>query len=286
MSEPSPRPRDPVDASPATFPATGCAWCASPLQDRRARYCGRKCRQSAFRLRRRRDQASTTPAAGPGLRFAYADPPYPGTAARYYGDEPDYAGEVDHGALVASLTAAVSDGRIAGWALSTSAKALSDILPLCPPGARVAAWVKPIGVPSSTYGMHNTWEPVIVVGGRKRRPGIRDWLSAQPARHGGTLPGRKPIAFCAWLFDLLGMVSGDTLYDLFPDTGIVGRAWEELSSRTPATSPMGRRQVLLSLVDERLPAPGDAAFIEERRVVLDLPTTRDPVADVSATEGQ
>lgn len=97
-------------------------------------------------------------------------------------------------------------------------------------GARVCAWVKPIGVSVRTYGLHNTWEPVIVVVGRHRRPGKRDWLRAMPARGEGTLPWRKPIAFCAWLFDLLGMLPGDTLVDLFPGTGIVSRAWAELSS--------------------------------------------------------
>lgn len=184
--------------------------------------------------------------------FAYADPPYPGLARKYYRNEPSYRGEVDHRELVASLTAA----GYAGWALSSSAAALRDVLPLCPAGARVGAWVKPIGVPPATYGAHSTWEPVIVVGGRKRRPGIRDWLRAQPARGGGSLPGRKPIAFCAWLFDMLGMVPGDELVDLFPGTGVVTRAWEELSSRSLATDVVdagardassaagGRRQML------------------------------------------
>lgn len=69
-----------------------------------------------------------------------------------------------------------------------------------------------------------------VVGGRQRPPGVRDFLSAQPARGGGELPGRKPIAFCAWLFDLLGMLPGDTLIDRFPGSGIVGRAWQELAT--------------------------------------------------------
>lgn len=138
---------------------------------------------------------------------------------------------MDHRELVASLAAA----GYAGWALSTSSKALRDVLALCPPGARVCAWVKPIGVPPATYGLHSTWEPLIVVGGRKLRPGVRDWLNAQPARGGGILPGRKPIAFCAFLFRALGMVPGDRLVDLFPGTGIVTRAWEELSSRTSAT---------------------------------------------------
>jgi hypothetical protein len=113
---------------------------------------------------------------------------------------------------------------------------LRDVLPLCPPEARVCAWVKPIGASTRTFGLHNCWEPVIVVPGRRRRGGQRDWLSAQPARHGGELPGRKPLAFAAWLFALLGMQPGDTLADLFPGTGIIGRAWDELS-RTAAGEP-------------------------------------------------
>lgn len=118
-----------------------------------------------------------------------------------------------------------------GWALSTSARALGDILSLCPRGdVRVAAWVKPHGVSSRTCGIHNVWEPVIVAGGRQRPPGVPDGLVALPARGGGELPGRKPLAFCAWLFRLLGMAPGDELEDLFPGTGVVGRAWRELSS--------------------------------------------------------
>lgn len=216
------------DASPGDD-ERHCGWCEASFgagERRTKKYCGRKCRQSGWRLRRRSHQVATSPRAAPGLTFAYADPPFPGLARKYYGDQPDYAGEVDHAALIALLTAA----GYAGWALSTSSKALRDILPLCPAGARVCAWVKPIGVPAATYGAHSTWEPVIVVGGRRRRPGVRDWLRAQPARNGGALPGRKPAAFCAWLFELLGMVPGDHLVDLYSGTGIVGRAWEELSS--------------------------------------------------------
>ena len=202
-----------------------CGWCRRVEVSERARFCSRVCRQAAFRLRRRSTLATVASAAGV---FAYADPPYPGLAARYYRDQPTYAGEVDHAKLIASLRAS----GYTGWALSTSSEALRDILPLCPPEARVCAWTKPIGVPSTTNGIHNTWEPVIVVGGRQRQPGVRDWLRAMPARLGGeTLPGRKPLAFCAWLFDLLGMQPGDTFVDLFPGTGVVTRAWAELSSR-------------------------------------------------------
>lgn len=209
-----------------------CEWCNRvELHDPRARFCSRVCRQAAFRLRRRslvRDEALT-----PG-RFAYLDPPYPGLAARYYADQPTFAGEVDHGALIADTEAS----GYWGWALSTSERSLRDLLPLCPVGARVCPWVKPIGVPIATNGIHNTWEPVIVVGGRQRPPGVRDWLRAMPARGGGeTLMGRKPLAFCAWLFDLLGLMPGDELVDVFPGTGAVGRAWAELSRRASATGP-------------------------------------------------
>lgn len=159
------------------------------------------------------------------MRFAYADPPYPGLSARYYGKEPTFAGEVDHRELIGSLEASGYDG----WALSTGAYALRELLPLCPEGAKVCPWVKPIGASPNTRGLHNTWEPLIVVRGRELQPGVRDWLRAQPARGGGSLPGRKPLAFCAWLFDCLGMVPGDELVDLFPGTGVVGRAWAQLS---------------------------------------------------------
>lgn len=218
-----------------------CAWCEEPLPwtvGPRARTCSRRCRQAAFRFRRRR---ATEPAVPKGqvlegpLAFAYADPPYPGLARRYYGREKTFAGEVDHRRLVRDL----ERGGYAGWALSTSSKALREVLPLCPPGARVCAWLKPIGVPAATAGLHSTWEPLIVVGGRQVRPGVCDWLRAMPARGWGSLQGRKPVAFCAWLFDCLGMQPGDVLEDLFPGTGMVGRAWRE-ASRGAAAATDGR----------------------------------------------
>lgn len=160
----------------------------------------------------------------PRIRVAYADPPYPGLSARYYRNEPTFAGEVDHPALISSLTAAFPDG----WALSTSMRALRELLPLCPRDAHVCPWVKPNGVPRATRGLHVTWEALIVVGGRQRSPGMRDWLRAKPAIGGGELMGRKPLAFCAFLFDALGLIPGDELVDLFPGTGIVARAWANL----------------------------------------------------------
>lgn len=222
-----------TDTSPA---AAGdvCGWCRAELlatARRDSRYCSQKCRQAAFRIRRRRviDQANDRP-----MWMAYADPPYPGLAWMYR-DQDSYGGEVDHPALVASLEALYD-----GYALSTSARALATVLPLFTRPFRVCAWVKPIGVSDKTRGMHNTWEPVIVVPGREIRPGKRDWLAAQPARGGGsTLIGRKPEAFAVWLFDLLGLLPGDTFVDLFPGSGIVSRAWEVWSHHQ--VSPTDRR---------------------------------------------
>lgn len=130
---------------------------------------------------------------------------------------------------------------------------------------RVAPWVKPIGVSSRTYGPHNTWEALVVYGGRKLRPGVRDWLCAMPARGGGDLTGRKPIAFCAFLFDQLGMIPGDTLDDLYPGTGIVTTTWTNLSRRPSATHPPRRfhRIPLLPIALEASLGPnGDASFVD------------------------
>lgn len=205
------------------MPLPRCSWCIGPISATRkdAVFCCRRCRQSAFRLRRRFDVSLS---ADPPLKFGYADPPYPGFAKKLYGTEPTYAGEVDHASLIDRLTTAYD-----GWALSTGAYALRQILPMCPADVRVCAWVKPIGVSSRTYGLHNTWEPLIVKPGRRLRPGKRDWFEAMPARSGGTLMGRKPIAFCAFLFSALGMLPGDVFDDIFPGTGIIGRAWSYLS---------------------------------------------------------
>jgi len=209
-----------------------CSFCRAELSaTRSAIYCSRRCRQAAWRLRHRRELDALVHDE-PRL-FAYADPPYPGLSRRYYKSDAAFAGEVDHDRLVALLRS----GAYAGWALSTSARALRDVLPLCPPDARVCAWVKPIGVSGKTRGLHNAWEPLVVWGGRQLRPGRRDWLRAQPARFGDSdLMGRKPLAFCGFLFDALGMLPGDRLDDLFPGSGIVGRSWDELS-RAQAAAP-------------------------------------------------
>jgi hypothetical protein len=249
---------------PAVSPKTG------RLTRSDADTCSKQCRQAKYRLKKRLarkgpvpslvaaafgDVSSADPArargdASPGsrrraarareladrpVRVAYADPPYIGKASTYYGRDGDpYSGdvgEVDHVALVARLEADYPDG----WALSCSAASLSVILPLLPPGDwHLCPWVKQLHPPGGTYGLHTCWECLVVVRGRQLKPGTPR-LAARGAGTAGRrdAAGRKPLAFCAFLFDSLGLVdvdgrpidAGDELHDLFPGTGIVGRAW-------------------------------------------------------------
>jgi hypothetical protein len=223
-----------------------CAWCRGsiPVRARRdAVCCSTRCRQARHRFGRTVGRAPSTAGAGgvaPGqpLRLAYADPPYPGKAHLYRG-HPDYAGEVDHAALIRRLS------TYDGWALSTSAAALPAVLALCPRTVRVAAWHRGERPTASRWPL-NAWEPVIFHGGRP----------ADPAEHGQrvrrtdslvhgvapmtTLPGRvigaKPATFCRWLFELLGAAPGDQLDDLFPGSGAVTRAWHAYTT-DPAGDP-------------------------------------------------
>jgi hypothetical protein len=173
------------------------------------------------------------------VNLVYADPPYPGCAHLYKG-HPDYAGEVDHEALIAQLV------TYDGWALSTSAEALRDILPMCPPGARVLAWVK--------HTVTVSWEPLIVVSARKPQ-GVRDWIQVEPdsyqwrAKPDSYVIGQKPVPFCKWMFAWLGAQPGDSLDDIFPGSGQVGRAWAEWQAspsleiaRSPAAEKRAERR--------------------------------------------
>jgi hypothetical protein len=220
-----------------------CAWCRRPI-DATARvdaiYDTKKCRQAAWKFGRARIVAERAEAP---MRFAYLDPPYPGNARRLYGDHADYRGEVDHALLIRGAVGFFPDG----WALSTSAAALSDVLELVLRSVgsprrstvRVCPWVRGLG--SNGLQSHplllNTWEPVIVVGGRAKapRPGpgrrLDSLVHTPRARTSdpNRVKGAKPAAFCWWLFDLLGAQPGDELVDLFPGSGGVARAWDLFS---------------------------------------------------------
>lgn len=100
------------------------------------------------------------------MRFAYADPPYLGCCQMYGHHHADPYGCWDdpatHRQLIDTLTVDYPDG----WALSASSPSLHTILPMCPDGIRVAAWVKPFAAFKRNVRNAYTWEPVIVRGGR------------------------------------------------------------------------------------------------------------------------
>lgn len=209
-----------------------CEWCGSELpggsrRDRKT--CSKRCRQAKSRFKVSRGPSRQ----GESLRLAYADPPYPGLARRYYGCE-----EVDHVELVSRLQ------EYDGWALSTSSAALQDVLALCPPGVRVAIWVNG-GRPSRALWARRVYEPVIVSPGRVRREAVVGDVSdvlalgGRQHTHPGALVGMKPAGFAEWVFRLLGACEGDTLDDLFPGSGAVGRAWELYASSGSACDGSG-----------------------------------------------
>lgn len=180
------------------------------------------------------------------MKFAYADPPYLGRGEYYLAHHPDaliWNDPETHRALIARLQAEFPDG----WAMSLSERSLRTILPMCPPEARVAAWItdrprfagKPVPV-------RKHFEPVIFVGGRpysdtgnraadfvvtaqQRLPAgqPRYAMVKSDIRAGKTFLGRKPRKFAFWVFNLLGLQHGDEFVDLFPGTGGVMAAYQE-----------------------------------------------------------
>ena len=90
-----------------------------------------------------------------------------------------------------------------------------------------------------TLRVQYAWEPAYLArqAGLTSDPGwltadgiVRDWINygnRPAARTADSLTGRKPMAFSAWVFDLLGAEPGDTLDDLFPGTGAVMAAWHK-----------------------------------------------------------
>jgi hypothetical protein len=168
-----------------------------------------------------------------GRRFAYADPPYLGSAQRYYGKLHSDAARFDrieaHVELIADLEERFPDG----WALSCNAPSLMQLARICPDGVRVAAWCKPFSGVRPGIRARFGWEPVLY---RTRLcwdhgPQFTDFLieNGNRAKRGQDLfPGRKPVRFAQWVAEILGWVPGDTIEDLFPGSGAVTREFLKL----------------------------------------------------------
>jgi hypothetical protein len=172
------------------------------------------------------------------VNFAYADPPYFGQGRKLYG-HPEWDTLAAHKDLIEGLS------FFQGWALSASSVSLPMLLPLCPTGVRVCAWVKTFCAFKPNVGLAYSWEPVIVFGGRRigrDKPTVRDWLG-EPITLKKGLTGAKPPRFCRWVFSVLNATEAeDTLFDMFPGTGIVGREWLDWRSEACPVEIGGNRR--------------------------------------------
>lgn len=198
------------------------------------------------------------------MRLAIADPPYPprlterrdlaggrsrittrSRARRWYGDAikgghkpADFhhaAAEWDaparHRQLLNDL---VRDYD--GWAIATTPDGLGAYGPL-PVGCEVLAWVKPNAVPGG-WRLRGTWEAVIVFIPYERRAGdsrglVPAHLIASHRPNG--FAGSKPPEWARWVLAALGYDPvSDTVDDLFPGSGAIGRVIDELITDRPA----------------------------------------------------
>lgn len=215
-----------------------CSWCPAPIPPTLradAKFCGVICRKRSWRFTSAVLAHGYAPEASSKLTFGYADPPYPGKAD-YYTGQPTYAGEVDHRELIDRLTAEYPDG----WALSTSAEALRDVLPMCPAGIRVASWHRRVRYVRAVRPL-SAWEPLIVYRGRpygtQKTQDVLDRLTYEGRydSYPGALIGMKPPEFAVWLFRQLNACQGDAIEDLFPGSGAIGRAWAIYSGALETT---------------------------------------------------
>lgn len=160
------------------------------------------------------------------MKIGYADPPYIG-CAHLYRDHPDYAGEVDHVALVDRL-----QSEFDGWVLHAGGHNDSEAI-LAPLMAKVNArkciWVKDFAAFKKNVPVAYAWEPVYIKAGRKpvvskRITPLRDWIVCPITLRKG-LAGVKPEKVCHWAFEIAAAHPDDELNDIFLGSGAVTEAW-------------------------------------------------------------
>jgi hypothetical protein len=125
------------------------------------------------------------------VRFAYADPPYPGQAKRSTATTRTTRARSTTRELVERLCDEFPDG----WALSTGAKWLREVLLLCPVDVRVLSWVKTESRPSGSPTGSSAHFGIVDVGLRPPGPAgvfavglaftLRDLVQTTLGRRGG-----------------------------------------------------------------------------------------------------
>lgn len=100
---------------------------------------------------------------------------------------------------------------------------------MCPIDVRVGSWVKPFCSFKPNVNPAYAWEPVIFKPAQARgrdKDTVRDWVADNITLKRG-LSGVKPLGFCFWLFEILGMQADDEFVDLFVGSGAVSKAWQK-----------------------------------------------------------
>ena len=181
------------------------------------------------------------------LRMAIADPPYLGTAKRFYSTEGEgyekgleyksnnnefsqlWDNPDSHKELLESLIDNFDSFAIAMNVYSLPLY-LKKIKPTANTGFRVCTWIKTNSAPTGSR-IRNGWEPVLIYNHPTRRSqqnGTRtkDYLIANAPREG--FIGQKPFEWTEWVTELIGYKEGDKIADLFKGSGAVTSALIEL----------------------------------------------------------
>lgn len=176
------------------------------------------------------------------MRLCIADPPYLGSAHRWYGiggkgksrgkgradEHPEaylWDNPESHVLLAQKLLT-----EFDGFAIALTPHSLSQYLSVIETGRtngiRVMSWIKPASPPSGNR-ITQSWEPVIVKiphirKGRKIGRQMVDHLVAAAPRKG--FAGSKPVAWTHWVLDAMGYQEGDEVVDMFNGSGAVSAA--------------------------------------------------------------
>ena len=179
------------------------------------------------------------------MRFAIADPPYLGSAYRWYGingrakgngwgraDQHPEAQIWDNPETHEKLAEKLLN-EFDGFAIALTSHSLSTYLKVIKTerenGIRIMAWIKPASLPSGSR-ITQSFEPVIVKipkerKGRKIGKQMVDYLIKSAPKKG--FVGSKPKEWTYWVLDAMGIQKDDEVVDLFNGSGAVNQAIEE-----------------------------------------------------------
>jgi hypothetical protein len=182
------------------------------------------------------------------LKMAIADPPYLGTAKRFYGLDGVGNGKGSNYITNTNPNAELFDDpathlemldylqdNFDSWAIAMNTHSLGTYLKKLKMGGdsgyRICSWIRTNSQPTGSR-IRPSWEPVLIYNHSSRRSyahGARtkDYLICGAPRNG--FIGAKPYEWTEWVTNLLGYTEGDKIADLFPGSGAVTAALIELN---------------------------------------------------------